>query len=252
MKHRSSTTRRQGGFTLVEIAIVLMIVGLLIGGILRGQELIQSARVRNIIDQKSAIQTAYLGFMDRYRMLPGDLTGGVGGQAGIVGNNAAASVAAGAGAGANVPGDGLITLGQESILFFQNLTAAGFISCGGCMTVAAPGAPTITNSPINVYGSPLAVGHEASNTAGSVIEWFNATAVTRLVLSTGAGTPSQVLAEVDRKADDGLPSSGQLRFAAGNGSTLALCATGLANTVAGMAVPWANPSQSNCQGAWLL
>ncbi len=46
----------QRGFTLVEIAIVLMIVGLLIGGILRGQELIQSARVRNLMDQKSAVQ----------------------------------------------------------------------------------------------------------------------------------------------------------------------------------------------------
>jgi prepilin-type N-terminal cleavage/methylation domain-containing protein len=252
MKHESST-RRQGGFTLVEIAIVLMIVGLLIGGILRGQELIQSARVRNIIDQKSAIQTAYIGFLDRYRMLPGDLTGtATTGQAGVVGNGAVASVAGGAGTGANVPGDGVIALGRESILFFQNLTAAGFISCGGCMTVTAPGAPTINNSPINVYGNFLAVGNEASNTATSLIEWFHPGAVTRLVLSTGAGIPSQVLAEVDRKADDGLPSSGQLRFAAGSGATLALCATGLANSVAGLAVPWAIPSQANCQGAWLF
>jgi prepilin-type N-terminal cleavage/methylation domain-containing protein len=43
----------QQGFTLVEIAIVLMIIGLLIGGVLRGQELITSARVRNVIDQKA-------------------------------------------------------------------------------------------------------------------------------------------------------------------------------------------------------
>jgi prepilin-type N-terminal cleavage/methylation domain-containing protein len=245
MKHRSNT-RSQRGFTLVEIAIVLMIVGLLIGGILRGQELIQSARVRNIIDQKSAVQTAYIGFLDRYRMLPGDLTAT---QAGVVGNSAAASVVAGANAN---PGDGVIALGGESVLFFQNLTAAGFISCGGCMTVTVPAASTINNSPINVYGNPLAVGHVASNTAASLIEWFDQAAVTRLVLSTGAGTPSQVLAEVDRKADDGLPSSGQLRFAAGSGSLLANCATGLANTVAGMATPWTTPSQADCQGAWLF
>src|SRR6188474_264540 len=130
MRHHANT-RHQRGFTLVEIAIVLMIVGLLIGGILRGQELIQSARVRNLVDQKSAVQTAYIGFLDRYRLLPGDLTAA---QAGVVGNGVVNSVPG---------GNGLIALGTESTLFFQNLTAAGFISCGGCMTVAAPVGATI-------------------------------------------------------------------------------------------------------------
>lgn len=48
--------RRQQGFTLVEMAIVLVIIGLLLGGILKGQELITSARVRNIADQNSGVQ----------------------------------------------------------------------------------------------------------------------------------------------------------------------------------------------------
>ena len=64
--------RRQQGFTLVEMAIVLVIIGLLLGGILKGQELITSARVRNIADQNSGIQAAYYGFIDRYRQVPGD------------------------------------------------------------------------------------------------------------------------------------------------------------------------------------
>ena len=66
-------TRRQHGFTLVEIAIVLVIIGLLLGGILKGQELINSARVRNIADTNSGIQAAYFGFIDRYRAVPGDM-----------------------------------------------------------------------------------------------------------------------------------------------------------------------------------
>jgi len=66
--------KKQSGFTLVEIAIVLVIIGLLLGGILKGQELINSARVRNLADQNSGIQAAYFGFIDRYRQVPGDWT----------------------------------------------------------------------------------------------------------------------------------------------------------------------------------
>ncbi len=66
--------KKQSGFTLVEIAIVLVIIGLLLGGILKGQELINSARVRNLADQNSGIQAAYYGFIDRYRQVPGDMT----------------------------------------------------------------------------------------------------------------------------------------------------------------------------------
>ena len=64
--------QQQKGFTLVEIAIVLVIIGLLLGGILKGQELINSARVRNLADSTSGIQAAYFGFIDRYRRVPGD------------------------------------------------------------------------------------------------------------------------------------------------------------------------------------
>ena len=67
--------RRQAGFTLVEIAIVLVIIGLLLGGILKGQELINSARVRNLADTTSGIQAAYYGFIDRFRRVPGDWDG---------------------------------------------------------------------------------------------------------------------------------------------------------------------------------
>src|ERR1700687_5960308 len=64
--------RRQSGFTLIEIAIVLVIIGLLLGGVLKGQELITAARVRNIAAQLDGVKIAYLGFQDRFRSLPGD------------------------------------------------------------------------------------------------------------------------------------------------------------------------------------
>jgi prepilin-type N-terminal cleavage/methylation domain-containing protein len=62
----------QGGFTLVEIAIVLVIVGLLIGGVLKGQEMILNAKLKKLESDHAGISTAILAYQDRYRQLPGD------------------------------------------------------------------------------------------------------------------------------------------------------------------------------------
>ena len=62
----------QKGFTLVEIAIVLVIIGLLLGGILKGQEMIIQAKIKNAITDFSGVSAAYFGYQDRYRATPGD------------------------------------------------------------------------------------------------------------------------------------------------------------------------------------
>src|SRR6187455_2431595 len=64
--------RTQRGFTLVEIAIVLVIIGLLLGGILKGQEMITQAKIKNVVSDFSGISAAYYGYQDRYRAIPGD------------------------------------------------------------------------------------------------------------------------------------------------------------------------------------
>lgn len=230
------------GFTLVEIAIVLMIIGLLIGGILRGQELITSARVRNIIDQKSAIQTAYIGFIDRYRMLPGDLTAA---QAGIIGNGIA---------GGWWGGDGIVPIQNDSPWFFQNLTITGFISCGVCNYNGTNViAHTIDNSPVNVYGGVVSFGWANGTVGAAANSFYNPTVnvPVRHIISTGANIPSQILAEADRKADDSSPGTGSFRFSNVDGNDgLATCT---AAAVAPSTIPtWANPTATNCEGAWLL
>jgi prepilin-type N-terminal cleavage/methylation domain-containing protein len=63
---------QQGGFTLVEIAIVLVIIGLLLGGVLKGQELINSAKVKNMASDFRNVQVMIYGYQDKYRKLPGD------------------------------------------------------------------------------------------------------------------------------------------------------------------------------------
>lgn len=67
--------RNQKGFTLVEIAIVLVIIGLLLGGVLKGQEMIESARIKSVVGDLNGVSAAYNTYFDRYRAIPGDETG---------------------------------------------------------------------------------------------------------------------------------------------------------------------------------
>src|SRR3989337_1728986 len=68
----SAMKARQTGFTLVEIAIVLVIIGFLLGGILKGQEMITQAKIKNVVADFSGVSAAYYGYQDRYRAIPGD------------------------------------------------------------------------------------------------------------------------------------------------------------------------------------
>jgi prepilin-type N-terminal cleavage/methylation domain-containing protein len=246
MKLNTSQTK-QRGFTLVEIAIVLMIIGLLIGGILRGQELITSARVRNIIDQKSAIQTAHIAFMDRYKMVPGDLTAD---QALLVGNGAG---------GGTFGGDGIFFAATDSPVTFQNLTATGFLACGVC-TATAPVGANINNSPTNVYGGVVRFGFGTGvNTAVALNAitnrfWNNTATATpnRLILAQGANLSTDILTEVDRKADDSFPETGGYRYASFDGNAGSAACMATVALASGNQVVWANPSVANCEAAWLL
>ena len=64
--------KKQSGFTLIELAIVLVIIGLLLGGVLKGQELINSAKVKNMASDFRNIPIYIYGYQDKYRALPGD------------------------------------------------------------------------------------------------------------------------------------------------------------------------------------
>lgn len=194
--------KKAGGFTLIEIAIVLVIIGLLLGGVLKGQELITSARVRNLIAQNDGVKAAYFGFLDRYRGLPGDYPGATTNIAGI-------STATCTG---NGDGNGRIeTTGgstpTENILVWEHLSKSGFIS--GSYTCAATESNATT--PTNAFAVRLQ------------LVWDNAyddsagTATARHNLKTGSQIPSDLLGEVDRKIDDGSAAGGSFRFSAYNG-----------------------------------
>ena len=107
---------------------MLVIIGLLLGGVLKGQELITGARVRNLISQQDGIKAAFFGFQDRFRALPGDYASA---STNINSMSArTATVMAGSRTTPLHPPSY-----DEEILAWNHLTAAGFLN--GSFTVTS-------------------------------------------------------------------------------------------------------------------
>ncbi len=205
--NKNSNTKQQRGFTLVEIAIVLVIIGLLLGGILKGQELINNAKVRAIADRQNSLKVAWFSFIDRYAALPGDY---------IQANTYIPQ-------GKNGNGDGLLTT-SESVQAFQQLAASGYLRCSQCTGGDTSAKPDAANSLTNNYGGVMSIwndGHhyQVRGTLALTPATGIADTITgppplppRLQVHTGPRIPSNIMSEVDRKIDDGNSNTGDMFF----------------------------------------
>lgn len=203
------------GVTLVEIAIVLVIIGLLLGGILKGQELINNAKVRAIADRQNSLKVAWFAFIDRYQALPGDY---VRARQNVPGAGEAVTL----GTGGEGAGDGII-IESESPIVMQHLTGAGYLRCPQCTyETNAITLPDATNSLQNQYGGVMAIFVDGFATAtdadakagGNQSYAFvsgSGNRTPRLMAHTGPNIPSNIISEVDRKIDDGSPQHGDVR-----------------------------------------
>ena len=202
---KTQNLQKQKGFTLVEIAIVLVIIGLLLGGVLKGQELIENTKIKAVKTDSDGLVAAIHGYQDRFRAIPGDDAAAV---ANVVGT-LATTPAGGVGDGTV---DGLFnsaTVTDESYLIFQHLRLAGFIA----------GDPAdVTPQPQNSFGGITGVTTTAAGANGLAI------------CQTGL-TPNQMTL-VDTRYDDGAVGTGVIRGtadaagavdAAYDASTFALC-----------------------------
>ena len=223
--------KQQRGFTLVEIAIVLVIIGLLLGGVLKGQEMITSAKVRNLADQGSAIKTAFFAFQDRYRAIPGDY---------IVASQNINGVAGGVNGG-NGDGNGLVFSNNDRGLFWLHLSAAGFLTGNFDGQAQANNLNCPANRCLTItYGAPMMFSF------GQLADGSNRNAHE---LRIGRSIPVDVLAELDRKIDDGIPRAGSFQLDQSVNATT--CRNGPVGVNSTYEIVSNNP-QSDCAGVHIL
>ena len=174
---------RQKGFTLVEIAIVLVIVGLLLGGVMKGQELINSAKTRALVSKLKSVEVAWNTFTDRYQAKPGDF------------NQAVRDLG---GPTVNGNGDGFVYINEANDVW-SHLSAAGLIS-GNYAVVDTTDFWTCVGCMENGFGQTMILSWQNWGVAGG----------TKHKLSSGYMIPSMIVAEVDKKIDDGKPTTGKM------------------------------------------
>jgi len=200
-------SKKQSGFTLVEIAIVLVIIGLLLGGILKGQELINSARVRNLADQNSGVQAAYYGFIDRFRQVPGDWLESDA-DAGIGVAITSPTVGGNESNGRIDEADW-----EEASAVWEQLSKAGFIQGSFVGGGTAANYTDGTRAPINAFNGSLLLARSLDFlTADDVVSTTR-----RLSLVIGDNIPVKIARELDVKVDDSNPHQGILRLAPDTG-----------------------------------
>lgn len=202
---------QQSGFTLVEIAIVLVIIGLLLGGVLKGQELINSAKVKNFANDFRNISTFVYAYQDKYRATPGDDPA----PAAHVGATAVpATTPAGLQGNARIDGAwNTVTVTDESYLFWQHVRLAGLAT--GSTTTPVPLGYLPTNADggaLGVTGTPVYTGPAPAWSANFFI--------------CSSNIQGRFARQLDTTIDDGDTSTGTVRvLGTAAGGALATAAT---------------------------
>ena len=221
MQQKQTQARRESsrsGFTLVELAIVLVIIGLIIGGVLVGQDMIKAAEVRSTAGQVEKYNATVNTFRDKYQFIPGDLTGaaatrfGFTTRTGVTGHGDGNGLLEGCSTGANSTYSGC-----ETALFWRDLNQVNLID--GSFTTATDAVVTAadpTAVKAIVPDAKLGRGNNVSVYGFRGTNYYQIGAITAITagLPTGAAslTPQEAF-NIDAKVDDGKPNTGVARAA---------------------------------------
>jgi prepilin-type N-terminal cleavage/methylation domain-containing protein len=187
--------RNQSGFTLIEIAIVLVIIGLLLGGVLKGQELINSAKVKNLATDFKNIPIYIYGYQDKYKALPGD---DLKATTHLPPPGGAVVITNGDGNGI-IDGAWNATTG-ESFQFWQQVRLAGF-GPGATDPAAADYIPT------NAVGGNLGVTNSLTD--------IPITGMTGTYVVCSGSIPGKFAKQLDTTLDNGETSTGSVLVSGG-------------------------------------
>jgi len=186
---------KQHGYTLIELAIVTIIVGLLLGGVMRGQEMVVQAKTKSLLSDFTGVTAAVQAYRDRYRALPGDDSGGAGrwGAYGTRSGNGNGAVE-GLYNDQPPPGDPAAAGAlSEADLFWWHMRVSGFVSG----PLQGQGA---ANPPENSVGGIIGVQTD-QGPAGFLPGLF----------ACASNVPDRNAIAVDAQLDDLEPAQGQVR-----------------------------------------
>ena len=205
------------GFSLVELAIVLVILGLLVGGVLSGKSLIHASELRGITTERNNFYSAIYAFRDKYLQLPGDLNNAYQFWGATCGTDTAT-----ASTGCNGNGGGTISLTNgEAVNAWEHLSRAGLISGSydgtGVVSVGQVRVST-TNSPASKYTNMYwgineeAAYHAGGGPVGLYLHLGPITGLFSYVLASGRpGIARDDAWNIDTKLDDGKANTGKMR-----------------------------------------
>lgn len=214
-------SRRKSGFTLIELSIVLVIIGLIVGGVLVGRDLISSAAGRAQLTQIEKFKTAVHTFYGKFGYLPGDIPDPNASQFGLVARGTGPAQGDGNGFISGSNGSirsNVFNVSGESALFWVDLSTIKLIE-GTFNTSTATSAPTLSGgTAIAPYLPAAALGGDGFVTMNAnydyTADYFTVATITAVTLGrattySGIMTVAQAYA-MDSKIDDGLPGSGSL------------------------------------------